>query len=188
MKEVTGGMNGALVPGAVPQESPEERLERWMNQYGNAVLHMCFLCLSDAHWAEDAAQDTFVKAWRSMRRFENRHEGSEKAWLMRIALNTCRDYKRGMWFRRVDLVGEMEKLPPALLAVNDEDRETFLDVMRLPGKLRQVILLRYDQNMTLREMAEALGLTLSTVHHRLKQAEDALRMGMEGGDSNEAKS
>ena len=133
-------------------------------------------------------QDTFVKAWKSMQRFENRNEESEKAWLMRIALNTCRDYRRGTWFRRVDLQAEMEKLPPALLAVTDEERDAFLDVMRLPQKQRQVILLRYEQNMTIREMAEALGVTASTVHHRLKQAENALRMGMEGGDYNEAQS
>ena len=181
-------MNGALVPGAVPKESPEEKLERWMRQYGQAVLHACFVCLRDAYLAEDAMQDTFVKAWRRMRSFENRFEGSERAWLMRIAINTCRDYRRSMWFRRIDLNGEMDKLPPSRIAVSMEEKEIFLDVLRLPEKLRQVILLRYDQNMTFREMGDALGITVSSVHHRLKKAEEALRISLEGRDPLEAKS
>ena len=179
-------MRRALVPGA--SESPEEKLERWMKEYGDAVLHTCFVCLSDAHLAEDAMQDTFVKAWRSMKRFVNRGGGSEKAWLMRIAVNTCRDYRRSIWFRRINLHGEMDRLPPAAIAVSDEERETFLDVMRLPENLRQVILMRYDQNMTIREMGEALGLTASSVHHRLKKAEKALRMTLEGRDGHETQS
>lgn len=173
-------MDGALVPGAM-RESQEERIERWMTQYGNAVLHTCFVCLSDVQLAEDAMQDTFVKAWRAMGKFEDRGSG-EKAWLLRIAMNTCRDYRRGMWFRRVDLPGELEKLPPALIAVTPRERELFLDVLRLPEKYRQVILLHYYQDMTLREIGETLRLSVSAVHHRLKRAEGMLRRGLRGGD------
>lgn len=179
-------MDSALVPGAEMQESEEMRLERWMEQYGNAILHACFVCLSDRQLAEDAMQDSFVKAWRNMKAFENRREGSEKAWLLRIAINTCNDYRRGMWFRRVDLPGEMEKLPPALISVSPKERDLFLDVMQLPGKYRQVILLRYYQNLTLKEMGEVLGLAPSSIHHRLKKAEEMIRRGLEGRDTVEA--
>ncbi|MBE5783055.1 MAG: sigma-70 family RNA polymerase sigma factor [Clostridiales bacterium] len=179
-------MNGALVPGAVYEETEEQRLERWMDEYGNAVLHTCFVCLSDVQLAEDATQDTFVKAWQGWGKFENRHAGAEKAWLLRIAINTCRDYRRGMWFRRVDLPGEMEKLPPALISVSPRERELFLDVLSLPEKHRQVILLHYYHNMTLREMGDVLGLTPSSVHSRLKKAEHMLRQGLEGRKTVEA--
>jgi len=176
-------MNGALVPGAVL--TPEETLEAWMREYGSAVLRTCFVCLADAHLAQDAAQDTFIKAWRAMDKFRKQSPASEKAWLMRIAVNTCRDYRRGMWFRKVDLPGEIEKLPPPALQVSDGERETFLDVMRLPDKHRQIILLYYYQQMTLREMGEVLGLKPSSVHHRLKKAEAALRRAWEGRGDDE---
>ena len=176
-------MDSALVPSAVLMETPEERLERWMEQYGNAVLHACFVCLSDAQLAEDAMQDTFVKAWRAMDAFENRHEGAEKAWLMRIAINTCRDLRRGMWFKKVNLTDQMDKLPPALIAITPRERELFLDVLSMPEKYRQVILLHYYQDMTLREMGLVLGLTPSTVHHRLKKAEEMLRHELQGRDT-----
>lgn len=74
-------------------------------------------------------QDTFVKAWRHLDAFQNRHDGAEKAWLLRIAINTCRDYQRSMWFKKVELPGEMEKLPPALISVAPRKQELFLDVL-----------------------------------------------------------
>jgi len=178
-------MDSALVPGVRLQETEEMRLERWMEQYGNSILHTCFVCLSDVQLAEDAMQDTFVKAWRSMKNFENRRAESEKAWLIRIAVNTCNDYRRGMWFRRIDLPGEMEKLSPALISVSPDERDLFLDIMRLPAKYRQVILLKYYQNLTLREMGEILDLSQSAIHHRLQKAEEMLRRGLEGKDPHE---
>lgn len=173
-------MNSALVPGAVLEETQEEKLERWMDEYGNAVLHTCFVCLRDRQMAEDAMQDTFVKAWRHSDAFQNRHEGAEKAWLLRIAINTCRDYQRSMWFKKVELPGEMEKLPPALISVAPREQELFMDVLSLPVKYRQVLLLHYYHRMTLRDMGEILGLTASSVHSRLKKAEKMLYLRLKG--------
>ena len=175
-------MNSALVPGALIEESRDERFERWMEQYGNAIFHTCFITLSDAHLAEDAMQDTFVKAWKAMDQFEQKFYASEKPWLLRIALNTCRDYRRGAWMRRVNLTAELEKLPAPLIAVTPAERELFLDVMALPDKYRQMILLHYHQNMTLREIGDILRISISTVHARLKKAEGMLRSGLEKGE------
>ena len=53
------------------QQSPNERrLEDWMRTYGTAILRTCFVILSDAREAEDAMQDTFLRAWRAMDTFE----------------------------------------------------------------------------------------------------------------------
>lgn len=79
-------MGDAAVPGAAQQ-----RLEQWISQYADAILHVCFIYLRDASQAEDAMQDTFIKAWKHMAQWNGQ---SEKAWLMRIAVNTCRDYHR----------------------------------------------------------------------------------------------
>ena len=68
------------------QQSPNERrLEDWMRTYGTAILRTCFVILSDAREAEDAMQDTFLRAWRAMDTFEQRNGASVKTWLMRIA-------------------------------------------------------------------------------------------------------
>ena len=83
-------------------------LDRLMEEYGSALLRMCALYLKDADLAQDAVQDTFVKAYRHLR--EYRGESSEKTWLTSIAMNVCRDYLRTAWFRHISRV-DPELLP-----------------------------------------------------------------------------
>ena len=66
----------------------EPFLERLMNTYGDELLRMCFLYLKDYQLAEDAVQDTFLKAMKSYQFFQ--HQSSEKTWLTRIAINCCK--------------------------------------------------------------------------------------------------
>lgn len=153
----------------------QEALERMMRQYGDALLRMCCLHLRDAALAEDAVQETFLRAYRRMDSF--RRDCSERTWLMGIAINICRDYLRTAWFRRTDRRVDVSQLMLPECAQADEYRDdtVLTEVMRLPTKLREVILLRYYQEMTLQETADALGLGMSTVKVRQKKANDTLR-------------
>ncbi len=171
-------MERAQVPGLIR----EARLTEWVEAYADAILRVCYLYLGDRHLAEDAMQDTFLKAWKAMAQFERRGNGSERAWLMRIAVNTCRDYRRGRWFQHLDLRTPLEELPPRFTTVEDEDRALTMDVMRLPDKQKQVVLLHYFQNMTLEETAQALGIPKSTAYKRLIRAEEMLKSSLTGGD------
>lgn len=165
---------------AVPGETQRERLERWVNTYSDAILRMCFVYLRDRQQAEDAMQDTFLKAWRHMARLSG-PEG-ERAWLMRIAINTCHDYHRSRWFRHIDLRGEMEALagsaPP-------EDHALIADVCALPEKYKQVLLLYYYQELTLEETAQALRISRSAAHKRLARARELLKGRLTGRDLDE---
>ncbi|MBQ9210394.1 MAG: RNA polymerase subunit sigma-24, partial [Clostridia bacterium] len=76
----------------VPSMNREQRLSRWIEEYSDSILHTCFLYLSDQSQAEDATQDTWIKAWKHMSDFERQGIANEKAWLLRIAINTCKDY------------------------------------------------------------------------------------------------
>lgn len=84
----------------VEQSSKEQTLESWMRTYGTDILRICFVILSDACEAEDAMQDTFLRAWRAMDNFKERN-ASPKTWLIRIAINICRNYRRRCWFRHI---------------------------------------------------------------------------------------
>lgn len=77
---------------------------------------------------------------------------------MHIALNVCRDIHRSRWHRHVDLTRVLDDLPPSAISVPPQERLLFLDILRLPEKYRQVLLLYYYQDMTLEESAAALGL------------------------------
>ncbi len=158
----------------------KQRFEQWVRQYSQSVLRTCFIYLADKSMAEDAMQDTFLKAWKAMEQFERRNDAGEKTWLMRIAINVCRDYHRSRWFRHVDMGKTLEELPGRYLATAPEDKTLMMDIMRLPAKQKQVILLYYYHEMTLREVADTLGIAPSTVHHRLKKAEALLKTVLEG--------
>jgi RNA polymerase sigma-70 factor (ECF subfamily) len=164
-------MERAAVPGMIR----EQKLNQWIEDYSDSILRTCFLYLSDQTQAEDATQDTWIKAWKHMDDFERKGIANEKAWLLRIAINTCKDYRRTAWFRHVDRSKALDELPPQLIAVEPEDRTLTLMVMDLPDRYKQVILLHFFQGLTMQETADALGASQSTVHRRLKKAEEMLR-------------
>lgn len=166
----------------VPSMNREERLSRWIDDYSDAILRTCFLYLSDQTQAEDALQDTWIKAWRHMGEYERKGILNDKAWLMRIAINTCKDYRRTAWFRHIDNRKALDELPPRLLQVEQEDHTLSLMVMELPDRYKQVVLLHYFQGLTQRETAEALGLTPSAVLRRLRSAEALLKKSLTGGE------
>ena len=161
----------------------EARFERWLTQYKDDVLRACYVLLGDRTLAEDAMQDAFMKVWRAMARYEERDNCSAKTWIMRIAVNTCRDYRRARWFRRARNDVSLDTLPPASEPVAEESRELFLDVMRLPDKFRQAVLLYYYEDMTVDEAARALGVSKATLSRRLKRACELLRCPWEGGEA-----
>lgn len=173
------GMDDADAPGALQAQ----RLENWISQYSDAILRMCFVYLRDTGLAEDALQETFLKAWKHMDQFRGSEDAGAKAWLMRIAVNICHDYHRSRWFRHTDRSRTPEDLPPGMVAVLPEDQALLTDVYNLPEKEKQVILLYYYQELTLQETADALGLSRSAAHKRLAKARRLLRGRLTGRDS-----
>lgn len=152
-------------------------LEEAMAQWEVPLLRTCYLLLRDAALAEDAVQETFLKAWRAQGKY--RREASEKTWLMRIAVNTCRDLLRSRWFRRIDRTVDLDALPEPSEAFNEPDDTLIRAILSLPDNLRQVITLRYYQGLSVQEVADVLGIHRRTVHYRLDKAERILRDALE---------
>lgn len=152
-------------------------LEQAMEQWEVPLLRTCYLLVKDVALAEDAVQDTFVKAWQAHDHF--RGEASEKSWLMRIAVNTCRDLRRGKWFRHVDRQVRMEDLPEPAEPFQWEDDTVTRAILALPDGLRQVVTLRYYQGFTVQEAADILKLSRRAVHYRLEKAERLLKESLE---------
>lgn len=162
----------------------EAEIERMMDVYGSMLLRLCAGILGDAYLAQDAVQDTFVKAYRRLSGFRGQHGETERAWLVRIAVNTCRDYRRTAWFRMVDRRIPLEALLDAAAQTDgsgETDREVLAAVRKLPAKHREVIMLHYYEEMPAEKIARALGVTRSTVYRRLERAEQQLRRLLERG-------
>ena len=174
-------MTETVRPPAREPETPEEALRRLMLTWEVPVRRMCCVYLRDEELARDAVQETFLKAYRGLEGF--RGESSEQTWLMRIAINTCRDMRKAAWFRYIDRRVTLEKLPEPAADVSWEQTDLTLDVMKLPPRLLDVVLLHFYQGMTVREIGAALGVPYQTVTSRLKAACRKLRMQMEEGGS-----
>ncbi len=151
-------------------------VERMVTEYGDSLLRMGFLYLGDIHLAQDALQDTLIKAFSTASRYGGR--SSEKTWLTRIMINTCKNYRRSRWWRQTELSDTMADIP--VEKPEPEDDRVLRAVMALPDKYREVILLHYYQELKIREMAEALGCPESTVSVRLKRARERLKADWKG--------
>lgn len=166
-----------------PDSEHEESIRQMIDENQTALLRMCYLYLHDVQLAEDAVQETFIKAYRAWDGF--RGEASARTWLTRIAMRTCMDMQRGFWFRRVERRVTPEMLPDRAQEAAQGESALTLAVMNLPKKEREVVLLYYYQDLNMKEIAETLGVTQPTVSYRLRRAKEKLRTELEGGDMHE---
>ena len=155
------------------QESSRFEIERLMEQYGSSLLRMCALYLKDADLAQDAVQETFIRAYRHLDNY--RGESSEKTWLTTIAMNVSRDMLRTAWFRHQSRSTDIDTLPEQLADFEFPDNTVLTEVMRLPVKYREIVLLRYYEGLKLKEIASALGLSDGRVRSRLNKANGILQ-------------
>lgn len=165
-------------------DSPEERIEDMVIRYQTPLLRLCYAYLHDAELARDAVQETFIKAYRNLGNY--RETASEKTWLSRIAINTCKDMNRSGWFRHMDRSVTPDMLPEPAKPVEPEDRNLTMEIMRLPAKLREAALLCWLQGLTYSEAADALGISLQAIGNRLNRARKKLRAAMEGSEAYES--
>lgn len=166
-------------------DSKEERIERMVTLYQLSLLRLCFMYLHDEEQAKDAVQETFIKAYRNLDSF--RADASEKTWLTRIAINTCKNMYRSGWFIHVDRSVTLDRLAERPAPASHADDALTEEIMNLPVKLKEVALLCWLQGMTCEEAAETLAVSRQAVSSRLNRARKKLRSALEGsGDHDPA--
>ena len=145
----------------------EQILERLMREYGDSVFRMCYLYLKDYYLAEDATQETFIKAMKSYDSFL--HNSNEKTWLIRIAINS--------WFRfpmmsiddqqyitvdhSIEDIIEKDSIVKAIMSLNKSDRE--------------IIILYYYQELSVREISFITGKKENAINQQLKRSREKLK-------------
>lgn len=164
-------------------ESLREKFSLLVHQHRDSLLKLCYLYLQDRSMAEDAVQETFVKAYKRFLHF--RGECNVKTWLIRIAINTCKDFNRSSWNKRINHFVTPEMLPPSIVPFEKTDEELLLIIMNLPIKLREAVLLYYYHDLTLQQIASLLHITAPAVSNRLLRAKRIIRSSMEGRGKNE---
>ena len=161
-------------------DSKEARIEHMVTLYQLPLLRLCIMYLHDEEQAKDAVQETFIKAYRNLDSFRN--DASEKTWLTRIAINTCKNMYRSAWFRHMDRSVTLDMIAERPAPADEHDDELTTAIMNLPVKLREAALICWLQGMTYDEAADMLGISRQAVGSRLNRARRKLRFAMEGSD------
>lgn len=142
--------------------------EAAVRKYGDSLLSVCSVMLRNRENAKDAVQECFLKYIEKAPVFES--ESHEKAWLIRVAVNECRDMlryeKRHSLFSLEDIGDEQ---------MTEDDAQILGLLMKLDEKYRLVLHLHYVEEYKIEETAKTLGITVSAAKKRLQRGRDALR-------------
>jgi len=148
-------------------------------RHQDRIYNLCRYMLHDPQNAQDAAQDVFLKAYRSLKDF--RPDSALYTWLYRIAVNTCLDYMRKLRreaIKREPLTEDVpsdEPFPEQLYESGKITEALQLALQKLPEKLRMAIVLREIEDLSYEEIAEALHASTGTVKSRISRAREQLR-------------
>lgn len=140
-------------------------IETLFEQYRDDVYRLALSYTKSVQDAEDVCQTVFLKLMEQ-KRIE---VGKERAWLMQVTANRCKNLLRSGWWKRTVPMEE------ALPAPDPQYTDTWDIVMALPPKYRVLVYLRYYEELTIREMAELLHISQSAVTTRLSRARQMLR-------------
>ena len=148
--------------------------DRVMRKYADTVAGVCVMRLQNWADAEDCFQNTFIKLFQKSPDFHD--ENHLKAWLIRVAINECRNYIGKN--RRTVSLDSLDREP---IVSREDERDVSWALMRTEPKYREVLYLYYCEQYKVDEIASILGKNPNTVKTLLKRGREKLRK-IYGGD------
>ena len=147
-----------------------------VERYQRLIVSVAYHHGLDLAEAEDAAQETFIKAWLALPRYRE-SAGSLRAWLCRIAINTARDaHRRERPVQELnEYMPDSENNPVEQAEVKAKARAVRRALDQLPAASRAALVLREYEGLSYAEIANALGIPQGTVMSRLNYARNRLR-------------
>jgi RNA polymerase sigma-70 factor (ECF subfamily) len=173
------------------QAGDKSAFDELVFNHKDRLFNVCYWFLGDYHEANDSAQETFIKAYRSLKTF--RFQSSFSTWLHRIAVNTCKNKIKSLEYRyqkkmvRMDNPGDSEDGIPSM-EIGDESQSPLKELEKkerlmlikqaidsLHPEQKTVVVLRDIQGLSYEEIAQVTGLNLGTVKSKLARARLELR-------------
>ena len=172
------------------QEGNSEALKLLFEENKKKIFSLAFQYTRNAEDAEDILQDTFIKAYRSLHRFNIQDGNSFSPWLYRIGINCSIDHlRRNKKRKEKDLAqNNMESLASEDVNSNPENTSTQKEIRekidqtldKLSGQQRIIFILKHYQQLTTREIAEYLNCSEGSVKRQLFRAVSAMKVHLKG--------
>lgn len=159
-----------------PRFTKEEFAVKY-DKYSPTLYRICVLRLGNKQDAEDAMQNTFIKYCYKSPVFSGEEE--EKAWLIRVAVNCCKDFQKSFWQKNTVGLNEAASISTGVI----EEAVKLIDVFELSPKNRVVLDLYYYEGYTIKEISDILRISEKSVSSRLSRARQKLKLEMEANDN-----
>lgn len=161
---------------------PSELISLWILKYVDSLTQLGYVYLKDWGRAEDVAQETFIKAYKSIHQLKDMDKAH--AWLARILINECKMVRRRRWREMVtDFFPEKPVISSEDQYIRKADFKEIHDaIMALPEVYRTPIFLFYIQDMPTEKIANIMGVQPTTIRTRLSRARAMLQKQLERGE------
>lgn len=160
----------------------EHQANRAIERYADLVYKICIVHLKNRADTEDIFQTVFLKYVLYPREFES--EEHEKAWIIRVTINACKDLLKSFFRSRTVSLEELDA--PVIQQLPQQESEVLQAVLELDPKYRDVVYLFYYEQYTAPEIAKILGKMENTVYTRLARARGLLKEKL-GGETFESR-
>ena len=161
-----------------PPSLPSEVTDEVVRYYSPMVYRIALTKTQSSHDADDIFQEVFLKLVMNTKPFET--EEHRKAWLIRVTINCCNSHFTAPWRKNVNSLDDaiMSQLPDESADTGTliEGQDVYAEVLRLPPNMREVILLYYYEEMSIREISLVLQTTEVNVKKRLSRARQKLKL------------
>jgi RNA polymerase sigma-70 factor, ECF subfamily len=164
---------------AQAQRGNSEAFSKLVEACQTPVFNLCYRMLNDPYEAEDAAQETFLRAFNNLRQYDNQR--SFLTWLLSIAAHYCIDQIRK---RRMNLLSLDDAVyldppdttpgPESTLSMGEEQKKVRMLLEKLSPQDRAAVIMLYWYDLSYDEIAEALSMTVSAVKSRLHRARQVM--------------
>ncbi len=155
----------------------DEYIHYILEKYSKSLIKIAFTYMKNIADAEDIVQEVYISLMRRGKDFDS--EEHEKAWLIRVTINQCKNRLKSAWYRKsVPLDEDISYLP-------EEESEVLAAVFELPVKYRSVIHLFYYENYSMQEISKLLRKSPGTIGTWLSRGRKLLKNKLDGGFDHE---
>ncbi len=138
-----------------------------VNSYKNMVFRLAITYLKNVQNAEDVTQEVFIKLYQNDKEFQSKQH--EKAWLTRVTINASKDVLKSAWMKKtVPIVGD-------IVFKEKEDGDLYYAIHRLKPKYRTAIHLYYYEDYSVKEIAEIMDATETSIQTMLYRGRKQLK-------------